>query len=394
MIELDKLRKIKWKQGKYIFPAILYPCILGVGWLVFDIFHTEIKETAKGETTEYLNPNLPKAQLGGKNLGSKQKNMQEQFGRIRDFTAVEDVERDTLQLEGYESRYTDKDLAYLDSEAEKRLQELQEEMERQLRAGEPGTDRDSLPSLLTEEEVAAKKLADLEAAKENLEKEVAQLRLQASTGVDDFVTSAKVEVEKRAVETIAEDEEAVKVVRSTRSKSDYFNTLKENTAEPNLIKAIIDEDIKAVDGSRVRLRLLDEVEIDGVKLPEGSYLYATMSGFSSQRVKGTVKSLLVADELVRVNLSIYDMDGLEGLYVPSSSFRETMKDVGGSALDQSMTISNGSYNNNFAQWGMQAIQNAYQRTSNALSRALRKNKAKLKYGTFVYLVNGREKAKN
>jgi len=35
---------------------------------------------------------------------------------------------------------------------------------------------------------------------------------------------------------------------------------------------------------------------------------------------------------------------------------------------------------------MQAIQNAYQRTSNALSKAVKKNKAKLKYGTFVYLV--------
>lgn len=43
---------------------------------------------------------------------------------------------------------------------------------------------------------------------------------------------------------------------------------------------------------------------------------------------------------------------------------------------------------------MQAIQNAYQRTSNALSKAVRKNKAKLKYGTFIYLVNGREKRNN
>ena len=32
----------------------------------------------------------------------------------------------------------------------------------------------------------------------------------------------------------------------------------------------------------------------------------------------------------------------------------------------------------------------YQKTSNAISKAIKKNKVKLKYGTFVYLVNGRE----
>ena len=35
--------------------------------------------------------------------------------------------------------------------------------------------------------------------------------------------------------------------------------------------------------------------------------------------------------------------------------------------------------------------NAYQKTSNAISKAIKKNKVNLKYGTFVYLVNGQEK---
>ena len=41
--------------------------------------------------------------------------------------------------------------------------------------------------------------------------------------------------------------------------------------------------------------------------------------------------------------------------------------------------------------GYAAVNNAYQKTSNAISKAIKKNKVKLKYGTFVYLVNGREK---
>ena len=47
------------------------------------------------------------------------------------------------------------------------------------------------------------------------------------------------------------------MVRKVKTASDYFNTLAVNAREPKLIKAIIDEDIKAMDGSRVRLRLLD-----------------------------------------------------------------------------------------------------------------------------------------
>ena len=39
------------------------------------------------------------------------------------------------------------------------------------------------------------------------------------------------------------------------------------------IKAIIDEDVKATDGSRVRLRLLDDIEIGETVVKKGSYLY-------------------------------------------------------------------------------------------------------------------------
>ena len=55
-----------------------------------------------------------------------------------------------------------------------------------------------------------------------------------------------------------------------------------------------------------------------------------------------------------------------------------------------MSLSQGNYSNSLSQWGMQALQNAYQRTTSALGKAVRKNSAQLKYGTFVYLVNAKE----
>ena len=120
-----------------------------------------------------------------------------------------------------------------------------------------------------------------------------------------------------------------------------------------------------------------------------------MSGFGQQRVKGKVNSVLVGDEILKVNLSLYDSsDGLEGLYVPQSQFRETAKDIGSSAMQGSMNIGYGTGGNSVTQWAGQALQNAYQQASSAISKAIKKNRVRLKYGTQVYLVNGRTEKKS
>ena len=205
--------------------------------------------------------------------------------------------------------------------------------------------------------------------------------------------SGKITTDPNAVKKPSEEEKPSEVVKKVKTTSDYFNTLAQNEQEPKLIKAIIDENVKATDGSRVRLRLLDDVEINEHVVKRGSYLYATMSGFSSQRVKGNINSIMVDDELVKVNLSLYDTDGLEGLYVPSSQFRETSKDVASGAVSGNMNMNTSGTGSSFSQWGMQAVQNAYQKTSNAIGKAIKKNKVKLKYGTFVYIINSKESNK-
>lgn len=411
--------KINFKQPKYVLPAILYPLLLISGYLIFDIFDTEPAETGNTlQTTEFLNPELPQARVdnnGG--IDGKYESMVKSYGRIQDFSAVENIERNNNEddKEAYESKYTEDDLALLDTEADRRMEELERlrEMQERLRkSAEKGEamnhDTVSPPSLDEHERIARSEQRRKEALAE-LDKALAEARSQGRKGLEPTpdntdtsvsgpvttgtVTDRNVEVNGNAVHELGDDAETGQVVKKIKTSSDYFHTLAENEPEPKLIKAIIDENIKAVDGSRVRLRLLDDVEINETVVPKGSYLYATMSGFGNQRVKGSVKSILVDDELVKVSLSLYDTDGLEGLYVPGSAFRETAQDVASNAMNSTMSINNGTSGNTFSQWGMQAIQNAYQRTSNALSKAVKKNKAKLKYGTFVYLVNGREKRK-
>ena len=233
---------------------------------------------------------------------------------------------------------------------------------------------------------------------EELNRAIAQARLQGQRATNlPAETDTLTKRNEKNLEVSDEkenDDEPQEVVKKVRVTSDYFNTICENEREEKLIKAIIDENIKAVDGSRVRLRLIDDVEINEIVVPKGSYLYATMSGFGAQRVKGNVTSIMVDGEIIKINLALYDTDGLEGLYVPSSQFRETTKDVGSGALSNTSTLTNTTTTgNSLASWGAQAISNAVQKSSNAVSKAIKKNKVKLKYGTFVYLINSRSNNK-
>lgn len=389
-----------------MLPAILYPLLLGAGYFFFDLFDVELAEKPSGmQTTEYLNPELPQAQLRTDEIGGKYENMAKSYGKIQDYSAVENIDREQgAGTEEYDSKYTEQDLALLDEEAERRLQEMQSQLDKSRERG-MAMANDSLTAPMSEEERLRRGEQRRQEALDELNKALAEARLNGQKGMDEVREPQPAANDTlKAVGNVTENGDAVTqppedaatqtVVKAKKPNSAYFNTLAENEPEPNLIKAIIDEDVKAVDGSRVRLRLLDEVEINGVVLAKGSYMYATMSGFSQQRVRGTVKSLMVDDELLKVSLTLYDTDGMEGLYVPSSSFRETTKDIASGAMGSNMSINNGSYSNNVAQWGMQAIQNAYQQTTSAISKAIRKNKVKLKYGTFVYLVNSRENNKS
>ncbi|WP_195655830.1 conjugative transposon protein TraM [Bacteroides sp. 1001136B_160425_E2] len=375
--------KINFKEPKYMLPAILYVPLLVASYFIFDLFHAETAEIPDKtmQMTEYLNPDLPDARIKG-DIGSKYENMAKSWGKIQDYSAVDNIEREESDdnKEEYESQYTMDDIALLDEQQQEKAAAAQ---------------------------IADAKTREQEALAE-LEKALAEARLKGRnevlppTDTDSTATAAqtpaatievkgKIEEESRSVKAPSESEPPSEVVRKVKTASDYFNTLAVNEREPKLIKAIIDENIKAVDGSRVRLRLLDDVEINECVVKRGSYLYATMSGFSSGRVKGNITNILIEDELVKVSLSLYDTDGMEGLYVPNSQFRETGKDVASGAVSGNLNMNTGAYGNSLSQWGMQTATNAYQKTSNAISKAIKKNKVKLKYGTFVYLVNGREK---
>lgn len=404
---MDILKKINWKQPKYMIPLIIYFPLLFVGYFVIDLFHTEKADIPDKSlaTTEYLNPELPDAKMKGDGIGNKMESMARSYGQIDDFSAIDNIDRNNEEeKEEYNSKYTDAERKQLESQEAAKLAEMQRQLQESAQKGQEVAEDKGM----NEAERIARSRQREQEAMEELNKAIAQARLQGQQATMPGLPNVNIPAVQTEIQGKAEGnasvndnvmkedkdkDETQEVVKKVKTKSDYFNTLCENDPEPSLIKAIIDENVKVVDGSRVRLRLLDDIEINEVMVSKGTYIYAIISGLGSQRVKGTIKSIMIDDDIVKVNLSLYDTDGLEGLYVPNSSFRDTSKDVASGAMSNTSTLTSNNGNNgtSLTQWGTQAITNAVQKTSNAIGKAVRKKSAKLKYGTHVYLINGRGK---
>jgi len=162
-----------------------------------------------------------------------------------------------------------------------------------------------------------------------------------------------------------------------------FNTI---SPEDNgtLITAMIDQNVTGFADSRIRIRLLDDIVAGKYIVKKGTYLFAVISGFSGQRVMLKIVSVFSNGNIIPIRLDVYDNDGMPGIYIPSSAFREFSRELGGSS-SQGITLEQQAENNN--QLVMGIIGKMFQSTTTAVNKLIRSNKAKLKYNSLVYLVD-------
>src|SRR5574344_2749958 len=125
-MDIQTLKKINWKQPKYMLPLIIYVPLLFVGYFVIDLFHTEKAEIpdASMTTTEYLNPELPDAKMKGDGIGNKYESMLKSYGKIDDYSALGNIERNEEDTrENYDSKYTDEEREQLEAQEAAKLAE-------------------------------------------------------------------------------------------------------------------------------------------------------------------------------------------------------------------------------------------------------------------------------
>ena len=154
--------------------------------------------------------------------------------------------------------------------------------------------------------------------------------------------------------------------------------------ENSFIKAVIDENNKGFLGSRIRFRLLEDIFVGNKKISKGSILYGQISGFSMQRVDLSIVSVFTKGEIYPVNLSIYDVDGMKGLYVPQSVFRDMMREMGSNSVQGTQMDMGGK--GFFSSIGS----SLFTSTSKSIANLIKANKAKLKYNSYVFLIDEKQ----
>ena len=152
----------------------------------------------------------------------------------------------------------------------------------------------------------------------------------------------------------------------------------------NAIEAEIPETQTLVSGSTIKLRLLNDVRINGHFISKNQFIYGTAS-LSNERLKIQFSSIKSGQNILPVSLEAYDMDGLAGIYIPGSINRDVAKQstdqaigsVGLTSLDQSL--------------GAQAAGAGIQAAKTLLSRKVKLVKVTVKAGYKVLLKDSKEK---
>ena len=393
-MDLQKLKRLNLRQPKYIFPLVIFLPLLGLIYFGMETFRGNGK-TAKNVVTDSINMSLPDAR--GEGMDSKMTAMNKHFAEGGAFTAVDGIGDEYEQKDTTGSGYNDQERQRIEAVNAERLRQMKAEQDLRERQqanmnringyGSSGrSQQEDLNSYAREldriQNRSMERQRQYQAEQDRRDKEEeAEERRQRQEMIDALTGNTKKKNKK---------EEKAEIVEKVKDdNSEKFNTVAstENVDEP-LIKAMIDRTTKAREGTRLRFKLLDDVTVKGIRLKKGSYLYGIVTGFGQQRVMANITSILVGNKFIKVNLSVFDNDGMEGFYVPESTFREMVKDAGSNVAAQNIQFDvNGSGGLSPEIIALQALQNMYQSASSAVSKNIRKNKAKIKYNTIVYLIN-------
>jgi len=94
--------------------------------------------------------------------------------------------------------------------------------------------------------------------------------------------------------------------------------------QPNSIQAVIHQTQSLVNGSVVKLRLQSEVVLKGTVIPKNTFLYGTAS-LKGERLEIKINNIQFRNSIFPVELTVYDLDGIEGIYIPGAINRDVAK---------------------------------------------------------------------
>jgi len=194
-----------------------------------------------------------------------------------------------------------------------------------------------------------------------------------------------------------EKDNSVTLLRNTKqsnevgiqAKSNGFYSFEETQIaenNQNAVEAVIHESQTVVNGSTVKLRLGNPIFINGILIPKDHFFFGVAS-LKGERLAIKINSLIYTNSIFPVDLSVYDMDGLEGIYIPGAINREVAK----ASADRSIqTLGVTSLDDS---WGAQAAGMGIETAKNLLSKKVKLVKVIVKAGYKVLIYDEKQKQK-
>ncbi len=167
----------------------------------------------------------------------------------------------------------------------------------------------------------------------------------------------------------------------TLDKAKNNNTTPEKLKESatGAIPAEIYETATVLTGNRVRIRLLGDTRLNGRMIPRNTFVYG-ICRTDNERLQIEVQQIQVGGQFIPVKITVCDLDGLPGLYVPDNVSRKITKEVGSGTNTSSMV---GFTGNPLAYAGVQAAD----RAARSVLQVIKQKKVTIKKNTLVYLIN-------
>lgn len=144
------------------------------------------------------------------------------------------------------------------------------------------------------------------------------------------------------------------------------------------IQAVVHQDQVISNGGVLKLRLCQDIIVNGILVPRGCFVYGVCR-LNDERLIAQLTSIAYNNQVLPFPLTVYDMDGIEGIYMPGAVTRETGKEGAENAL-QSLQLSSMD-----AGIAAQAANAGLQTAKNLFSRKLRSVSVTAKAGHRVFL---------
>lgn len=337
------------------------------------MFTTEKEEATEGDDFNLLNPE-PEAKAASSYGGGGSRRQ-----AIRSSaSAYEDINRTLGNF--YETPEDDPEK----EELRERIEELEAMMAQQ--AEPSGTSLDDQVALLEKSyELAAKYMPAGQGG--TSQTPPAQTKEEPQTTRNGKVLAMPVkQVTTEVVSALAQPMTNAEFAAAHVAERNYgFHTAIGNAAaaDKNTISACVHADQTITDGQAVRLRLLEPMEVSRTRIPRNTIVVGA-ARVQGERLGVEITSLEYKGTIIPVELSVFDSDGQEGIFIPNSMEVSAVKEVAanmGSSLGSSINISTDAGAQLASDLGKGVIQGA----SQYISKKMRTVKVHLKAGYKVML---------